>query len=592
MSLYKLGTAISFFVMSGAMLSAQLSGRMFPGLPVGIFVAIISLVGTGVVTLRRRNRDSEPRTESLAWYVLPIVAIAVIYRSFVFSFPASYVGVDPPGYGYEVLSIVRTANIYSLDIYFYSEAPLGLAFPAMLGMVAGGNSQMAMSIYPLFLGILTPVTTALISQRISTRNKKRNALLAAGLGAVATASAYFAFWTIPQSLGVAYWLLVLLFISRFIEDGSKPILFLATLTLIAQVFTHKLPLLIIFLIILGYAVSSRATSVLRSRTSEYTVHMNAFVIAGIALVLLLIQWVFVTNLLETVVIRSQRLLSTDTVTISPPQVTEPPTDAAQPVSGLAGILLRQGYWLALMSIGGVAWLTTAYRRFQSRAIRFLLVSVAIPTILLFINIAGIAGVGPNRINGFIEPALIPLLAISCGALVDLSITESPSLKTMFPRRFPSLGGIVAVGVVLLLISTQVFNPVAIPDFPESDRDYTTEEEVSAKMFGYQHINGVIHIDWFGKVSEGPECMRFQNPPTCRESREGSKYPPIGTPFLNANVTGQGYEHVLYRKDVVYYRTARGIWRLLWDPERSLDTSYNRVYANGGAIIYNRANVTT
>jgi len=591
MGAYKLAVAASFFILSGGMMYAFRTRRLFPGISLAVLLAAVVLVGTAVFVRARHSVNSGQQTRSLVWYLLPVVVLSVAYRGFVFWFPGSMVGVDPPKYATLIAGVVQAGNIYSFDVFFYSQAPLGIAFPGMLGLAAGGNGQLAMGVYPLLMGVLTPLAVAAVTHRIASSGGETKAILAGGLAAVAAASVNFAYWPVAQSLGIVYWTVLLVFVVQFIRTGSNRLLLLVVLTLFAQVFTHKLPLLVILVVFLVFAVVSRLASATDLTDKDYAITTNEFLIAGIVGALLLIQWAFVTEMLQAVIIRSQQLLATESVSVSPPLVAEPPSAAVAPEPGILGIFLRQGYWFVLLAFGGLAWPLIAYRRFGSRAVRFVLVCTAVPVVLLAISVAGVGGPPPIRTTSFVEPVAIPLVALAFGGVLTRATGARDWLPRRVDRRLPSLVTVLVGAFLVVLVTAQVFSPVAVPDFPGTSRSYTTAEEVNAKSFGYEYVDGPIRSDWFLDVSKAPECVSFGGTAPCRgELRDDAGntiYHPIGLPLLNANVSAQGYDHVLFRTEVVYYRTSRGEWRLTWNPERSLDGTYNRVYGNGGAVFYER-----
>jgi len=161
--------------------------------------------------------------------------------------------------------------------------------------------------------------------------------------------------------------------------------------------------------------------------------------------------------------------------------------------GVGGILLRQGYWLSLLFLDGIAWTVVAYRRFDSRPVRFPLVGAAGPVVLLVVSIFGDAGPPPLCSVSFVEPALVPLLAIVFGgwlvreSLPTLSVFGRPSpIPVPYPRfTFASLA-------FLLLFITRIFSPVAIPDFPNDYHSYMSEPEMDSKSFGYERVDGPVY----------------------------------------------------------------------------------------------------
>jgi hypothetical protein len=226
MAVYKIATAMSFLILSGAMLFTHATERFFPVLPVGVLLAMAVLVGTGIVLWRGGSRSQQPSL-SLGWYIAPVMVVAAVYRLFLYSFPRSIVGIDPPGYASLIAGVVNSGSIFSIDTYFYSKAPLAISYPAMFGTVGGGNSYLAMGIYPLVMWLLAPLVAALLTFQVANTDRAIKTILAAGLAAVATGSVRLGYLPIAQSLGIVYWLVLLLFLTRVMEVGSKQLLFLA-----------------------------------------------------------------------------------------------------------------------------------------------------------------------------------------------------------------------------------------------------------------------------------------------------------------------------------------------------------------------------
>lgn len=359
-------------------------------------------------------------------------------------------------------------------------------------------------------------------------------------------------------------------------------------------FTHKLPLLIIFILLLPYVAVSRLAAAAGFVRSNYVITSNAALIVGIVGALLVIQCTLVTELIQSVTIRSRDLLSTESVQVSPPLVSSPPTEAVPPDGGVMGILQRRGYWISLLAVGGFAWVVVAYRRFGNRTTRLLLVCNSILVVLLAISVAGLGGPPALRITSFIEPALIPVIALAFGSGLASSVGHRLSLP-LGSFTLPSPRVALTTIVLILLFITQIFTPAAIPGYPGNSHPYTTAEEISAKSFTYEYVDGPIYSDWFTSISKAPDCSTPGGDSVCfSDINQGTtlpEYRPIGIPLLSANVTEQEYSHILFRTDVIYHRTNRGEWKLVWDPERSSDRDYNRVYANGGAVLYRRPSIS-
>jgi hypothetical protein len=566
---HKFATALSFGVLAVSMAYAHDAGRLFPGFSTGVLVATLILLIHAV------RATPEYETGSLVWHVLPVVTVSVVYRVYIFLFSDSLVGVDPPTYASEVAAVIRSGTTEAITLFFYSDAPLFVLFPGLLGLGTGVDAAGAMILYPLLGGLLPPVAVAALTARIASENEPQKAVVAACLMIVMATSVRFGYWPIAQSLGIAYWTVFVVLAAIFIETKSRSILLLTALVLVAQVFTHKLPLLVTVLVLVAFVVILNLEGFVGIRNT--TAIRRAALLAGLTGVLLIVQWVYMTVLIRTFVFRTIEILSVDSVTVSPPLVTEPPSAAASPPEGVVGILSRNAYMLGTLFTGGVCWLWVAIGRSDRAGVRFLLAGMAVPVALVGISIVAAGGAdtpSPFRIISFVEAVVVPLIAI---AVTQALVTGRNSERVSLPAASQFGRRLLAASLVLALLFTQVYSPVAVPDSPADSRYYLTSREVQGKAFGYEYAEEPIHTDWFVTIS---------GPPTPGLGADSEKYTPIGAPLLNANLTEQEYEQILLRTDVGFYRTTRGPWRLLWDPAQRLDPGYNRVYTNGGVILYN------
>jgi len=580
MGLYKFGTSISFTILSISILYTHVTASLFPGITVGVFLSTGVLIGTALL-------GSKSHRFSLVWYLLPLVAVAVVYRLYVFIFPPSLVGIDPNGYALEISRVIRTGTIDAISYNFYSKAPLSISYPAMLGIGTGTSTPNTMMLYPLIHGVLLPLVAASLVSRVASRHTASTAVVACGLGALTTMSVHFGYVPIAQSLGVAYWTVFLLFMTKFQEFKSKRTMFLAVVVLAGLVFTHKLPLIVVFGAFLAFTLLTLLHSLVTYGSNNRSLRRYYGLQLGMLVGLLtLVQWFYITDFGKSVFLQSLDVLLTESVEISPPLVSRAPSHAVELDSSLMGILERRGHGFALLLVGGVTWLYQAYAGANRPEVRFLLAAALPPVIILLIAVVGNPPSGTTppgpRLIGFLEPVIVPLFSITIGsALVERS-TGSPDFSDKVSK--PSLSFLksaLAATLILLLLFSQVASALAVPDYPDHPRDYLSSQEVQAKGFGNEHVGGPIHTDWFLMVSGG------RNPGN--GTGTATRYVAIGDPLLNATVTTQGYGHVMFRTDVEYYLTQIGPWKLLWEPSQNLDGEYNRIYANGGALLYDDPN---
>jgi len=562
----KLGVVLAFLLLSAGILYTRATGRLYPGLNTGVFLSAAVLLICGWY-------DSDTNVRSVAkLYFVPIVLLAALYRMYTFSFPASLVGIDPSGYALQISKVIATGTTNSISYNFYSDVSLSIAFPAMFGLMAELPGPEALVIYPIAMGVLIPLSIASLTFQISSRRKLRKGIVAAVIATVATVSVRFAFWPIAQTLGILYWSILLFLVVRYYQIRSKRTALLAIVFLTVLTFTHKLPLLIVSLVLAVLASVLWVREIMKRRyRSEREVgslrRPFGAVIGLLSGVFLLLQWTYVTSFISTVVFDTANILLSDAASVAPPPPSTVPTAAVAPNPGLVGILSRRAYGLVLLPLGGLAWLYLLYTRRGKPSIRVLLVSLVVPVVLLGLSVltgdssSSSATPQPDRLFSFMEPVLIPFTA---------AVLERVSV-----RRWISALSVVLLVVVLV---SQAYSVQVAPDHPDAPRKYLTSSEVQGKEFGYRYIDSRVHTDWYFTIA-GPSG------PARSDIRDRRRYQAVEETLLNRTLTRQGYEYVAYRTGVEIYRTSSGPWRLIWDPERRLNEEYSRVYTSGGLSIY-------
>jgi len=581
MALYKFGAGASFIILGITIIYTHSMASLFPVFPAGVSLAVGILVVCGLIT--RRNSS----LGSLISYILPIVIVALASRAYLFLFSASLVGLDPNQYALEITRIIQAGEIDVIGFYLYSRIPLMLLFQAMFGMITDLSAPDLMILYPITLGILTPLVVASLTVWIAPRQTKRMAIVAACVGSITSVVFSFGIEPIAQTLGIIYWMILLVLLTRYYQTRSKPYFLFAVLAMLALTFTHKLPLLVVFLVIVAFVLVSVALSTMNlyNNNSQFVLPRGA-VLGVLAAGLVIIEWAFLTTFLRSVVLQSIGILLSESIEISPPLTQTPPTAAVPVDRGAIGILTRRGHGLVLLGVGGGAWVYIAIKRIDEIAVRFLLVCVAIPVTLL---VTAVAGNPPGeasppsipRILVFVEPVVVPLIIVALGGLVPWGKTPlQPECGRLSTGLYSLVTTLLSIVLIAILLVSQLFSPVMIPDYPDHPRLYLTSEEVHAKQFGYEYVDGPIRSDWYVTVAW---------PPNPRTGTETARYESIGEPFLNANMTNMStqYGQILYRSNVDYYLTSQGPWSLVWDPEEGFDREYNRIYANGDVILYER-----
>ena len=573
----KAGIALSFLVLSGGILYTHATGRLFPGLSVGVSLSAVTLLLAFSYDYRTSARSS------LTQYLVPVVLLSVVYRSYIFLFPASLVGVDPISYAAQIGRVMRTGTAGAITFNFYSDVSFSITFPAMFGLMAELSAPDALVIYPLLIGVLTPLVVADLTLRAASRDLALKAFIAALVGAVAAVFTRFAYWPIAQTLGMAFWMMFIVTAIKYYEIRSRRVFLLIMLTFIGMTFAHKLPLLIVFTVISALVLVTATIRLFEWWGGTSTIKRPQGVIIGmLSGTLMLTQWAYLTRFIRSVLLKAIGVLTTDEISIAPPAAVSPPTAAVAPSSGVLSVLSRRSYALVLIPLGGLAFLYLSFRSQERErpTIKVLLIATVMPMLLLGLGILArhpaspMPPPAPNRFVSFLEPVLIPLIAV-----VFVKGIRSNWVSSRWLSRLATVGSVLLIGVVLV---SQIYTAPALPDYSNTPRYYLTAEETEAKSFGYEYTDEPIHTDWFTIVSGPPASRLSENTP--------DQYTSTTASLLNGTVIQQDHEYVLYRSDVKYYPTTTGPWRLRWSPERVLDANYNRIYTTGESMLYKNPDV--
>ena len=567
----KLGLSLSSIVLSVGILVTHATDSLYPGLTFGVLFSSLILLLTAF--------DASLDRFSMRSCLAAVLVLSIAYRTYVFLFPASLVGLDPFSYAIQVQRVMERGTTSAIEFFFYSKAPLSIVYPAMSGMLAGLPASESLIVYPIFIGVLVPLSVAVLTISIASRDTFHKAILAALLAATALVSVHYAYWPIAQTLAVAYWCVFVVLLSRYYEVRSKRSFFLAAILLIALSFTHKLPLLVVSSALLLLASSSMIQKIIKKTFPNETA--NTFnrrpiglLFAALSGTILLVQWSYITEFIIAVVRIGIGILVNEP-TVSPPLTDTHPAAAVTPLPGILGVLVRRGHGLVLIPIAGLAWFYIIYTRGDNSTAKVLLASSAVSMALLGLVVinTGDTSEGPSnpgRLLFFAEPLLIPFIAAVFGRM---------SPRRLFDRiPVRRVAATLSTALLVFVIVSQVYSGLAVPDFRDTPRMYLTAQEVDAKEFGHEYIEGPIHTDWYYTTT------------VLQPGGQRNQYREADKELLNANLTEKGYDYIAYRRGVDVYPTSVGPWRLTWKPESELDSRYDRVYTDGGVLTYRRSAV--
>jgi hypothetical protein len=243
--------------------------------------------------------------------------------------------------------------------------------------------------------------------------------------------------------------------------------------------------------------------------------------------------------------------------------------AVRPLSRIPEVIVGNADWVLITAIAGICWL--ALLRSTTRRLHR-------NTVLL----GGSMFVGVLMVAGYVAPDSSAPLRVMLFGTIPFAVVIGTTLSGA-ASHLPGKTRHVAIGLVTLLVVSQLFVTGAVPDHTYEPREYLTPQEVDGKEWANEHVTDEVHADFF----YAREIVDFDRPGQTYITGPDATargYSSITRAYLNGTVTQEGYPYVLYRTQYDIYQT-QGAWKLTWDPESELDGTDNRVFDNGGAVLY-------
>ena len=535
------------FIISISAAGVYYTETIFPSLPLGFILAI------GIILVFWRS------TWRQYYFSLSVViGLSVLYRVFIVVYPASLIGLDPDRYAMSIHSIAQTGTTDALTIYFYSNASAFPVLGAMFDVISGVNSAKAMVIFPVAIGIVFPSSVAAIAQRLA--KNKQASLYAAIIAAFGSISIWLSYWPIPQTIGAVLW--VILFVSLLLYEKTrrKELFIVAEVILIAQLYTHKMPLVIITISFFAYSLIHLIDSVVIRETN--ILNQRWIILGALSVAVIILQWSFLTNYIIPVSYKFAELFSTKSLTLQSP-IAHSPSHAISAYNGLSGIIVRRLHAFVLIPLAGIGWLYLLTKNTRNRAAWIVLAASSAAVFFVALGVINPLATSPVRALLMAEPFLAILVSILATRAYNTS-----------RHRWLYIGKVV---FVVILVS-QLSVVYAAPDHPINARMYLSSEEVEAKQFGHERINSEIYADSYLADERTPYEIQ-------RGIQRNHTYRPVVGELLNKNVASMDYKYMAYRTNVDIYRLPGGIWRLTWDPEKYLNDASSQIYSNGDVDMY-------
>ena len=578
---------VACLALSGIVLSIHSTGRMYPWALVALFVGLAVLVVLAV-------------GGASFWSVLSGgITLGVGYRLALNHFTTP-IGTSPQIQPGRMDDIVETGSAAASGTGFYGDAPLHFLVGAVSAIVFDVSAYESILSYAILIGVLLPLVVICLCRYVGIRD--RRALVVAALLAVCTTEAIRrSYWIIPQTTGSIFWWLTVMVLTRHVTNRDKRLYGILALFATAIVITHKLPIAVLLGIIIALLLLIGVDKLTWDDIGQLTPARQLLLLGTFIGSLTLVQWLYVGPLLPNVVTRTQRIFTETGATDSGPSAI-PPSGSVEALPGITAyfveypsvlsLFIERGHGLWLVLVAGFGWLYffSSGRKHRS-AVQVVLAAAAIGVALLPIGVVAIRGLNPTRILILIEPILVVLVVgvlwwardigtVLASFLQKLRHGARPSRPATDGGRKPQvrLGSIAVTVIFVLLIASQVFATSAAPDYANSPRYYADVPEAYAETTLCQYTDERVYgDDYFARFTDSTrgDCSAISAIGMGADS-----------PLFDNNITTQDHQMVAYRTNVDVYLGAGGTrWRLTWDPETSMATEYNKIYANDAVVAF-------
>lgn len=566
---FKVVLSVVFLLIGGTIYASHMANQLYPWVGLGMLCSIVVLL---------LGWFSENGSYSDSLYLGIVVFIAVGSRLYIYLFPASMIGIDPDSYALVIQKLMEQGSIDVIASWsnFYLNAPIFLIQSAVVGIVSDLTAPLAISIYPLLVGVLFPLTAYILTRRLTDERMPAGARTAASITGIGAISVHFSFWPIAQTLATAIWVVLVLAILRYLIDWDTRFLLLSLLLLTAILFTHQLPsttIVVSMFVLLTILLIDNGINIIKMKVSDISGRLTGFssirssitVILLIFGILLYMQFSF-TGLFSSLLVKFS-LLTDSGSTSALYQAPISYTHAVPVGDSLESILVERGHGFVLLPLSGIAWAAIFYAR-RSTPARFILSVTATTTMFMAASLIE-PGIGNLPRHLFLaEPILAVLVAVGFVVVVPSILDKERRSRLRTVSKW----------LLIFIVITQGISVAAtLPDSPGSSRVYLTESEVVAKDFANNYPEGNVTTDFFYSSMYTPEMIRRTAKSNIKRYNQSK--------LFNGKIAFFNSRYVLIRTQIDIYRGDQGPYRLNWEPEIYLSQKHNKVYSTGHVVLF-------
>ncbi|MDG5776201.1 hypothetical protein VB773_02405 [Haloarculaceae archaeon H-GB2-1] len=497
---------------------------------------------------------------------------ALIYKTTPYVFLYTETGSDTGNFLESVHAVIAAGSTEPIISPFYRRVPLFHIQTAVFKMISSSNLPDAFAVHSISSVVLM-LSCYVFIHRVTT--SEEYAAIGAIVTGLMTMSLHFSVGPNPNFYATFLVATSLVCLLLYASERDKRYGVLFGIVGFATVFSHKIPVFVLFSTVIGYAVIAVVSRWRRSSTNPFLDLPRVFRYVAIVGGLLALQWVFVGGFLKAFTLLLAGFFG-DMGSFfaglfgggTPAQSGGNPVlyaSSAGPENVLV-FLRRYGYIPSTLAIGGVGWILASYFGRDHDGV------------YLILSVTGVLGL--LSIIAYFTSSLSQERTVLLGefAFVAVFFIGYRFAQTSLSEWF-SIGRIAnaaIVPVVLLFLLTQLFVPTAVVDHPEEQRRYFTQGEAAGVAFSDTYVSRPIYSDWL-------LCCRF-------DYAHDTVYKQDSRALFNRSLSPIEHPRFYHRDPVVIYEDGGSVngshlWYLEYNLEMYLDRRYNKVYTSGDGRLY-------
>ncbi|AQL42258.1 hypothetical protein BV210_05815 [Halorientalis sp. IM1011] len=474
---------------------------------------------------------------------------------------------DPDAYAVRSQIIAITGDLSAIAPDFYGAAAAFHVFGAEVMLITGLPVDLAYAVFPFLVGLVFVLFAAILSRRLTSDSDAP--IIAASVAAVGASSLFFGMAPTPLAVAAIYLTgSVVILMTNINRQLDLQYILPLGLFLLAGAVTHKIPVMLfagIGAVLVGYSAVLHWIGIHRSPGTMW-------IVAALGIAALALQWIYLLGYSERAVLKIFSIVGLSELPISFEVVQ--PAAATVVESPLIVSLLRQLYLPATVGAGGIVGLVL-FRRYDDSRVRLLQAAAGVTVSAALLGLVG-SGLGYQRVYMYGAVFVATLIGVGLARLLH---SGRVSTRT------------VAAGFLLVILLANPLSSTAMPDYPDTPRLYLSAEEVEGKQFANHRIDQTGYMDLY----YGDEAVDFKQAARGGIHHQKTVPNPLWHPgllnneLINGTLLNYEYQYIAYRTDVEVWRLRGNWYRLRWEPEQTLNanTSYQRVYDNGGVTIHAR-----